>query len=79
MYQMLFTINGQQQMSFEQFQVAFREAFGRDMTPDERSWLEPAFPEPDLDPALLGEWRKDVTSIPIQADSAHDYPARVRR
>ena len=55
MFQMLVTVNGQLQMSFEQFEVTFREAFGRDMTPDERRWLEPAFPEPDLDPAFLGD------------------------
>ena len=55
MYQMLVTINGQPQMSFEQFQQTFTEAFGRDMTPDERKWLEPAFPEPDLTPAFLGD------------------------
>ena len=26
-------------MSFEQFERTFKEAFGRDMTPDERRWL----------------------------------------
>ena len=32
-------INGQQQMSFEQFEETFKQAFGREMTPDERRWL----------------------------------------
>ena len=55
MYQMLITINGQPQMSFEQFQQTFREAFGRDMTPDERRFFEPVFPFPDLNRAFLGD------------------------
>ena len=55
MYQMLITINGQPQMSFEQFQEAFREALGRDMTPAERGFFEPVFPQPDFNPAFLGD------------------------
>ena len=53
MYQMLVTVNGQPQMSFEQFQVTFREAFGRDMTPDERRWFGPAFLQSDFKPSFL--------------------------
>ena len=55
MYQMLITINCQPQMSFEQFQATFREAFERDMTPDERRWFEPAFLKPELNARFLGE------------------------
>lgn len=39
---MLVKINGQPQVSFEQFRETFRETFGRDLTPDERGWFEPA-------------------------------------
>jgi len=35
-------INGQLQVSFEQFEETFRQAFGRDMTRDERKWLSGA-------------------------------------
>ena len=55
MYQMLVTINGRPQMSFKQFQETFREAFGRDMTSDERRWFEPAFPKPDLNHEFQGD------------------------
>ena len=55
MYQMLITINGQPQISFEQFQQTFREAFGRSMTPDERKFFEPVFPFPDLNPAFVSD------------------------
>ena len=48
MYQMLITINGQPQMSFDQFQESFREAFGRDMTEEEQTWFKDAFPKPEL-------------------------------
>jgi hypothetical protein len=41
---MLVKINGQPQMSFEQFEKTFRQAFGRDMTSEERMWLRfPSF------------------------------------
>ena len=36
---MLIKINGQQQMSFEQFEETFRHAFGREMTSGERNWF----------------------------------------
>jgi len=36
---MLIKISGQPQMSFEQFEKAFRQALGRDMTSEERRWL----------------------------------------
>ena len=36
---MLVKINGRPQMSLEQFEETFREALGRDLTPDERKWL----------------------------------------
>lgn len=36
---MLVKINGQPQMSLEQFEETFKEALGRDMTPKERRWL----------------------------------------
>ncbi|HWY70454.1 MAG TPA: hypothetical protein VNX88_17435 [Terriglobales bacterium] len=37
---MLIKINGQPQMSFEQFEGTFRQVFGRDMTGDERRWIQ---------------------------------------
>ena len=55
MYQMLMTINGQPQMSFEQFENTFKQAFERDMTPDERRLFESAFLKPDVEPAFLGD------------------------
>ena len=44
---MLLKINGQPQMSFEQFQQTFQDVFGREMTPDERRWFEPGFQKPN--------------------------------
>jgi len=35
-------INGEPQRSFKQFQETFSQAFGRDMTPDLRRWLQSA-------------------------------------
>jgi len=32
-------INGEPQKSFEQFQETFRQAFGRDVTPDMSKWF----------------------------------------
>lgn len=55
MYQMLITINGQAQMSFDQFEERFKEAFGRDMTEEERTWFKDAFPKAELDTAFLGD------------------------
>ena len=55
MYQMLITINGQPQMSFDQFQESFTKAFGRDMTEEERTWFKDAFPKPELTTAFLGD------------------------
>ena len=40
---MLVKINGQTQRSFEEFELTFKEAFGRDMTPDERKWFGAGF------------------------------------
>jgi len=37
---MLVKIKGKPQKSFEQFRETFRLAFGRDMTPDLRQWLQ---------------------------------------
>ena len=51
---MLVTINGQRQMSFEQFERTFRQVFGREMTRNEREWLRPAdFVDNSLSPADL--------------------------
>ena len=50
MCQMLITINGKPQMSFEQFEKTFKQTFERDMTQDERRLFEPAFLKPDLKP-----------------------------
>ena len=55
---MLVTINGQRQMSFEQFHATFREAFGRDMTSDEQTWFEPAFPKSDVNCESVGTLNK---------------------
>jgi hypothetical protein len=38
----LIKINGQLQMSFEQFEETFREVYGREMTVEERRWLSTA-------------------------------------
>lgn len=43
MYPMSITINAHQAMSFEQFQETFRQAFGREMNQDERTWFDPVF------------------------------------
>ena len=37
---MQFKINGEPQKSFEQFREKFRQAFGRDVTPEMGKWFE---------------------------------------
>lgn len=56
---MTIKINGQQQMSFEQFEATFREVFGREMTDAERRWLSTvSFP---IEPVqALGENDEDA-------------------
>lgn len=52
---MLIAIDGQPQMSFEQFQETFGKVFGRELTPQERRLLEPAFLKPELNTTFRGD------------------------